>query len=209
MAAFAAAAIVAAAMLWCCKVVIDGDAVPAARGERKRPAKKFAKNLAEGVRVSRDGYEGVDFVKCGSCRLEKRKSGALTFGAFNVLVLEDLEVVAPPAGEDDGAASSPQDGDGVDVVRRMGISDAFLTSRRMPLRFSAVRISDFSLSRLAGSNRVERVVFAREAESGDGALSLSGCTLYAGGGEEKIRGAKIEKSGRGLRLVWKGGRLDL
>ena len=36
-------------------------------------------------------------MRCGKCFLEKMRKGVLTFGGLNVLVLEDLKVVIPPA----------------------------------------------------------------------------------------------------------------
>ena len=60
--------------------------------------KVFQQTFVEGLRVTRHGFRGVDFLQCGKCRLEKRKQGFITFGGFNVLVLEDLSIVLPPDG---------------------------------------------------------------------------------------------------------------
>ena len=89
--------------------------------------KVFKRALAEDLRLTRHGVYGVDFIRCGACRLEKRKRGALTFGGFNVLVLEDLSVVLPPDGVEKEADDTPhRSDDSRSVVRRMGISADFL-----------------------------------------------------------------------------------
>ena len=47
------------------------------RGERIDSARRrdFTAGLAEGVSVRRHGYYGVDFIRCGNCRVEKQKLG--------------------------------------------------------------------------------------------------------------------------------------
>ena len=60
---------------------------------RKR---NFTVGVAEGLSVRRHGVYGVDFVRCGKCRIDKRKIGGFSIGCFNDLVLDDLSVVIPP-----------------------------------------------------------------------------------------------------------------
>lgn len=59
------------------------------------PPKRYEKVLAEGVTVNRHGVYGVDFLRVGSARIEKVRRGPITLGAFNTLVLDDLEIVMP------------------------------------------------------------------------------------------------------------------
>lgn len=188
-----------------------------------RKAKVFRQNLIKDLRVTRHGVRGVNFIKCGACRLEKRRQGVLTLGGMNMLVLEDLEVVIPP---DDPSKPSPQrsgahaasehvDGtavasvdeksDAKAVVRRMGIGDGFLAERGLAYRFSGVRISKLKVSRLEGSNTVVRVFTARSAEAESDGLSLSSCRISRPEGEEEVKHAKLKRDGRSLRLEWHGG----
>lgn len=199
--------------------------------EPPKKAKVFHRTLIEDLRVTRHGVMGVDLIRCGVCRLEKRKKGVLTFGGMNTLVLEGLEVVLPPEeGGRDGGANPPGEpqrlaadgspyrcGDGQDaraVVRRLGISDDFLAKRGVPFRFSAVRIAGLSVGRLAGSNRVERIFSARSGVSRRDGLALSECRLCqtgadGGEGERELGAARLVLDGHALRLVWDGGAIDV
>ena len=104
---------------------------------RNRVQKTYRRTLAEDLRVTREGVYGVDFVKCASCRLEKRKKGPLTFGGLNVLVMEDLSIVMPR--EEEHHKETPEvDKTPRGIARRLGISDEFLSSRGMPVRFSGL-----------------------------------------------------------------------
>ena len=182
------------------------------RPSPSEPKKKvFRTTLAEGLRISKDGFPGIEFVKCGKCRLEKRKHGVLTFGGMNVLVLENLDVIVPPDEpcDEKRKGSSPDDENPKAVVRRLGVSNEFLSARGLPVRFSGVRIERLSVCRLEGSNTVVRVFTARRAEAKRGGLELSGCRIARGDGAEPVDHARLKLEGRALRLVWKGGEMDV
>ncbi len=185
-------------------------------GLARKPAAKtkvFKRQLMEDLRVTRHGIIGVDLVKCRSCRLEKRKKGPFTFGAMNVLVLEDLEVVLVPdddAQADTPKADSPDADDSRAVVRRLGISDGFLAKRGLPFKFSGVKISNLAVGRLEGTNTVVRLFSARSGEAKSGGLALSGCRImHADGKEEDVAHANLAISNGRLRLVWPGGEMDV
>ena len=185
-------------------------------------AKVFHRTLIEGLRVTRHGVMGIDLIRCGACRMEKRKKGVLTFGGMNTLVLEGLDIVLPPeeGGGPGGGQVDNQSGGGGNgqdaraVVRRLGISDDFLAKRGVPFKFSSVRIAGLSVGRMVGTNRVERIFSARSGESRRDGLSLSGCRLYPSGDEAENGGrelgaARLVLDGRALRLVWDGGAIDV
>ena len=174
--------------------------------------KVFKRALAEDLRLTRHGVYGVDFVRCGACRLEKRKRGALTFGGFNVLVLEDLSVVLPPDETEKEPGATPRGDEGArSVVRRMGISEDFLSGRGIPFKFSSVRVSKLEVNRLEGSNTVVRVFTASGAESVREGLSLTGCRVFRGRDDagELVGKARLKLTGGKLRLIWPGGDLDV
>ena len=58
---------------WCAWIAVRStDSAPL-----PRPAapKVFRKTLMEGLRVTHGGVKGVEFIKCRTCRLEKRRQG--------------------------------------------------------------------------------------------------------------------------------------
>ena len=175
--------------------------------------KEFKRQLMEDLRVTRHGIRGVDLIKCRSCRLEKRKKGPFTFGAMNILVLEDLEVVLVRDGDakaDISKAGSHESDDSRAVVGRLGISDGFFAKRGLPFKFSGVKISNLAVGRLEGSNAVARVFSARSGEAKSEGLALSGCRIErADGGVEDVGRATLVISNGRLRLVWPGGDMDV
>ena len=187
----------------------------AARGKMNDPvAKKYNRVLAEGLQISKHGCYGIDFVKCGSCRLEKRKTGPLTFGGLNVLAIDDLKVVLPPKGDEwrsDVANSDGKRSAAHDVAKRLGVSDGFLKNNGLPLKFSGLRIKSLAVDRLQDyNNRPEKVFSADSGEAVRDGLLLSGCTIFTNNSDGKFVGkAMLSKSGDGLRLSWRGGELEI
>ena len=171
-------------------------------------AKSYRQTIAENLRVTRHGIRGVDFIKCGSCRVEKRKKGFLTLGGMNVLVLEDLSVVLPRM-EPELKSPDRNGSDARSIVRRMGVSDGFLKERGLPMRFSGLKISNLSVSRLSEANTAEPALSARSAEAVRGGLRLSGCMVHNADGAIAVRGAMLTHADKKLRLVWSGGKMDL
>ena len=144
------------------------------RGERIDSARRrdFTAGLAEGVSVRRHGYYGVDFIRCGNCRVEKRKLGGLTLGCFNVLCVDDLSIVIPDElrARDSGDASAGSDGvSAVELARGLGLDGDFLKVRGQMPSFSGLRVTNLEVSTLdAGSNAVLRCVAVRGEAKRDG-----------------------------------------
>ena len=182
-------------------------------GIRNR-GKVYQRTLVEGLRVSRRGCFGVDFVECGSCRVEKMRKGPLTLGGVNVLAIDDLKVVLPPKG--DAWRSGAMNSDGKhsvahDVANQLGVSDGFLKNNGLPLKFSGLRIKSLAVDRLRDYNsHPEKVFSADSGEAVRDGLLLSGCTIFANNPDGKFVGkAMLSKSGDGLRLSWRGGELEI
>lgn len=137
--------------------------------------KQYVRAVAEGVRFREFRNPGVDRFAFEGCRVEKRRSGAVTFGAFNVLVVDGLVLNLPE--ESAGSAEG-------DSLLKGGFAEGVLRSQGLgQARFSGVRINGLTVNR-ARSNCVERVFSASRAESGrgKGALRLMGCVVNLGGG---------------------------
>ena len=180
-------------------------------GEWRRDGsvKVYRRTVAENLRVTRRGVYGVDFVKCGSCRIEKRKRGPLTFAGLNVLVMDDLSIVLPPREERDDEREATGDSPR-DLARRLGVSDGFLSGRGMPLKFSGLRITGLTVNRLADGNKPELLFSAKTAEAVRGGLTLHGCTVAQPSGKtESVGKAMLIRSKKSLRLTWSGGEMDL
>lgn len=169
---------------------------------RKR---RFSLGIAEGLSLGRHGLYGVELVRCGRCRIEKRKLGALTLGCFNVLVLDDLSVVIPPAKHGrakTGGASASR------LAERMGISRDFLRAQGCGLRFTGLRVNDLSVATLdAATNVVLRFRAERGEFAGDG-LRLEKCDIMNDANIVRVDRAAL-KADPALRLVWRDGELRL
>lgn len=184
------------------------------RPDGKTGEKRFSRVLVEGLQISKHGYYGIDFVKCGSCRLEKRRKGFLTFGGLNVLVIDDLQVVLPPKTKDDEVAQADARQGGSEpqtIARSLGVSEGFLSSQGIPCKFSGLYIKALSVNRLSDDGQcVEKVFSAESADAVRKGLSLSGCTIFANRDSGEFVGdAMLTKSGGNLRLAWHGGEMRL
>lgn len=178
--------------------------------ESKPRQKHYRETLVEGLAVNRHGLYGVDLVRCRSCRVEKRKKGIFTLGGFNVLVIDDLDIILPP---EEGCERPATEGDGDSprsMARRMGVSDSFLSARGMPISFSGLKINGLSVGRLTVGNKPEPAFAAKSAKAVRGGLELSGCVVYDAPDESRhVSNATLAYVDRKLRLTWDGGEMDL
>lgn len=177
-----------------------------------RRARRFSTRVAEGFALRRHGYYGIDFVRCGKCRIEKRKLGPLTLGGFNVLVLEDLAVVLPDRGM--RGASAGESGGGPhqlsarDIAGELGIDDSMLKANGWKTRFSGLKIIGLSVSTLdAATNVVPRFSAARAEARCDG-LHLEDCTIVHDGQTNQTSSAVLKVSPT-IRLEWASGQMEL
>lgn len=179
---------------------------------RPDSTKEFRRPVAEGLRVTRHGIWGIDLVRCGVCRLEKRKKGLLTFGGFNILVLEELSVVLPPDSPRVSEEVEPRPAnDSRAVMRGLGVSDDFLLWRGVPARFSGVSVKGLTVSRLSDDKtRSEALFQADSAEAVREGLALTGCRVFESSGKSRpVRKAILAMSRRSLVLRWQGGEMVL
>lgn len=175
-------------------------------------AKVFKRDLAEGVRIGKKGLYGIDVIRCGKCRLEKRRRGPLTFGGLNVLVLEDLRVVVPGDSDvkarggdvtpSDAGESSPKQ-----TLAAIGLSDSFLKTQGVVPRFSDVRLEGLEVCRLEGTNIVMTFMASHGKAIREG-LKLQGCRVRTQNGFEFVEDVLLQVKPR-LRLSWNDGSMDL
>ena len=135
--------------------------------------KRYSIPVAESVRYRDLDHLGVDRFTFKGCRIEKRRRGAITFGAFNVLVVERLTVNIPALSEKTG---SPEKGGAEGFAERFLQSQGFAAGR-----FSGLRVDGLTVNRCS-SNRVERIFTAALAESGfakNEGLKLRECVVPA------------------------------
>ena len=152
------------------------------------PAKQkiFSRLIAEGMRYRDYQNIGVDRFSFKNCRIEKRRRGAITFGAFNVLVVDGLVLNLP------GAASVPvesSDGSSFSWMKGDGLGETLLRSQGMSVeRLSGIRINGLTVNRCNNTNGVNFVFSAALAESemGKEGLQLQECEVCAPDGR-KIR----------------------
>lgn len=172
--------------------------------------KRFKRQLGDGFQLSRHGLYGVNLIECGKCSIEKKKNGIFTFGAFNVLVLEDLKIVLPPQtnrAESAGGVSISECVSAKAVLEGMGVDCSFLRGRGGDMRFSELKVNGLTLSRLV-DGRIVPAFTARSGESVRSGLRLSGCTVFDGAMTNLVTRAVLKVRPR-LRLDWPGGGMNL
>ena len=180
--------------------------------KRTRPKKVFRQTLAQGVQMGMTDKSGTVSVRCRTCTLEKRRKGPLTFGAFNVLRLEGLYVLIPPGMKDipsrnrDRAANGETTTSSHESASRLGIEASFLKTYGLTQKFSGLAVDSLEVARLEGTN----VVTAFTAEHGEAkrdGLHLTGCVVCSP--STNTVGKAVLRIKPRLRLVWRGGSLDL
>ena len=195
--------------------ILDRAKENISREKRARHEKQLRKTLAEGVAIPMKDVVGVDMVKLGVARVEKKRHGFMSFGAFNVLVLENLSVVLPE--RDNGlrqGRSAADSGDAAaklrrerpkDLLARMGVTGLFLKSRGANLRFSDVRIEGLEVYRMEPGGTISPRFRAKSGYIKDNAMVLRGCDLPDGTHLGRARlSAKDD-----IRLTWNGGAMEI
>lgn len=166
--------------------------------------KRYEYDLAEGFRLRHSKFP-VDSVFFKSCRIEKMRKGPLTFGGFNVLQVEGLELNLPfPNAEGEYLSGTNE------ILRassQIGLPESVRTCVGLGKgKFSAIQIKGLTVNRIAGET-VSPVFSASYAKSKGKSLELSECTVLKNGRSNEVGKATLFL--RPARLVWNGGKLDL
>ena len=178
----------------------DGASSAAAR------QKTFFRPVAEGVRYRDCQNLGVDRFAFKSCHVEKRRNGAITFGAFNVLVVDELVLNLPVEASSVRGDASVESSLG--WLKDNGLADALLRSQGLGRgRVSSLRINGLTVNR-SGTNGVRFVFSAVKAESGTGkdGLRLRECVVCApDGGKARVNEARLVLKPEPTLVYIKGG----
>ena len=165
-------------------------------------SKVYGRDVADGMRVW-NPKAGVDSIRFESCRVEKLKSGPITFGGLDVLCINGL-VVNLPFPEEEGGV----DADGSKNTIE-GIPKSLLHKAALPFdRVSGVRIRGLAVNRIEG--RLEVPVFAADEMRNRGrSLVLTNCRVFEDGKTNFVRKATLTMTPSPV-LAWNGGerRLD-
>ena len=166
--------------------------------------KRYAFDVAEGFRL-RNPKLPVDSIAFRACRVEKMRRGALTFGGFNVLIVDGLVLNLPFDRSD--SDESP----GTNEVRRLssqvGLTDAVRKSVGLGGRkFSGIRIKGLTVNRMA-ENGVQPVFTASSAENRGKSLVLRGCIVFDGEISNNVGNATLHF--QPAKIDWAGGSVDL
>lgn len=194
-------AVVFVALLWASLRTMDEGPLPPA----PPPPKVFTREVARDVSVRLRSTPGAETVRCGECRVEKRRMGAFSIGGMNTLRLRDLAVVLPPA----DAVPDRADGDGRHAGARallgaLGVSDGFLTGQGVRERFSGLTVDGLSVA-VYTNGAAQPVFAAARAELKASGLALKDCRLVEGGATNRLAKARLVRHHRGLLLKWHGG----
>lgn len=153
-------------------------------------------------------------MRAGSVRIEKIRRGPLTFGAYNALLLENLEITIPLHGNgriisaalDNAADGGSRDPESPAMLDFNPETFAFLNPGGRS--FSSVKIEGLTVSRQT-ENGTEPLFTAKRGATGGGGFELESCVILSGGASNAVHGAKIRTSGGMPRLEWRGGSLPL
>ncbi|VGO19161.1 hypothetical protein [Pontiella sulfatireligans] len=161
--------------------------------------KEYTHNVAEGLAVRNGAYPEIDLLRFESCKIQKQTKGGFSFGAFNVLVIDGLEVAAPPqtSRSSNGKSGGSRGNDG--LVSSLVEKELRSLLAQYP-RFSAVRINGLSVGVIdpdTGGGALRNVLTAKKATAGGKRqLDLTGCSFLTDAGE------RIECKSASLALEW-------
>ena len=178
-----------------------------------KPQKTLDRDVVEGLRIW-NPKTGVDAIRIGSCRLEKRRLGLLTLGGCNVLVMTNVVLNLPlPAEATTNLARAvalpfADEGETTSDDRKNGDAAAFLSGLHPSfVRASSIRAADVSVNRVVGKTVVP--VFRADSLRNRGAkIVLGGCRVIEGGKTNCVGRATLSLRPRPL-LAWNGGQRSL
>lgn len=170
--------------------------------------KSFSRVIAEGVRYRDYQSIGVDRFAFKSCRIEKRRKGAITFGAFNMLVVDGL-VLNLPAVASVSIKGEPAGESSFGWMKGDGLGETLVGSQGLGVgRISGIRINGLTVNRCNNTNGVSLIFSATLAESGISkeGLNLQGCEVSTSDGSQmRVNKARLILKPDPKLVYWKRG----
>lgn len=161
-------------------------------------SKVYGRDVAEGMRVW-NPKAGVDSIRFESCRVEKLKSGPITFGGLDVLCITGLVVNLPFPDEEEKGVES---GGSKNTIE--GIPKSLLHKAALPFeRVSGVRVKGLAVNRIEGCCEVP-VFTAEEMRNRGRSLVLTNCRVFENGKTNFARKATLTMTPSPV-LAWNGG----
>lgn len=177
-------------------VVLQGDSFLSGRSEGAAAKKMFSADVAKGVRLRDFEHFGVDLLAFERCSIEKLQRGGVTFGAFNVLVLEGVTLNLTAVQAEDSQEPEPVLNEKPGVFSAVDFVGRFKSIQGLTgKKFSSLRINRLAVNRWVNA-KAEPLFIADSAEGGAGGgkvLRLKGCRVFAGGQSwMDVRDARVE-----------------
>ncbi|WP_136079910.1 hypothetical protein [Pontiella desulfatans] len=150
-------------------------------------AKIYTHEVAEGMSIQSGALPGVRLVEFDSCRIEKQRKGGFSFGAFNILVIDQLKIAIPRKQAGAGGEGGLPAGSG---FNRDDLEIEFRKILSAYPRFSALEIRGLSVDLAGRDGGLVRVLEAGLATAGrNKTLELSTCEFLTDTGS-RIRCGK-------------------
>ena len=178
---------------------------PAVKG-----TKTYERRVAEGLRVW-NPKAGVDSIRFESCRIEKMKSGPITFGGLDIFCVKGLVLNLPFPEDDEGCDGETGTGNvaSTQTDRIAGIPTSILRKSGLPFgKVSGLRVSGLAVNRIEDKTEVP-VFSADELRNRGRSLVLTNCRVYDEGRTDRVHKATLKMEPYPV-LAWNGGerRLD-
>jgi hypothetical protein len=163
--------------------------------ETTRPTQKiYTHKVAEGLSMQSGALPGVELIRFDSCRIEKKSNGGFSFGAFNILVIDNLKIAFPEEPVRSTAEIIKDDLAGGASPSSNMLNDEFSKLLSQYPRFSMLKINGLSVDVVDSAVGLKNVLKANKAEAGRGGiLKLSGCEVLTEAGD-RIQCAKASLS---------------
>ncbi len=161
------------------------------------PARKdLAHHVASGLSIQSGTFPGADLVRFKSCRIEKQGTGGFSFGAFNVLVIDGLEVGLPTDWIPNGSPEKNLAGRKQNADASLDLPEEAIRRLLAPYPgFSGIKIHGLSANLIGHGSEPLNILTARMAEGGrKRTLKLHDCEFLTASGKR----IKCKKATLGL-----------
>ncbi len=140
-----------------------------------RPAKQYSHELAENVRYYDLEFIDRELFTFKNCRIRKLSSGAITFGAFNVIEFDGLIINIPAEG---GSGSNLAVNGGGAHRETNTFSRVFTSFKTMgKRRFSGIKINQLVINKYLSEDQFVRIDAQRAESSFKRTIVLKHCYI--------------------------------